>query len=210
MLDLLIKNGLIIDGTGNPGYYASIGVEGDTVRILRGNVSSVEAAQTIDATGHVVCPGFIDLPSPAGLGGRCAAPHTGGEPLPSAQAFQFPYGIALSPDEQVLDVSDTTGGHSRAFDLAPDGSLSNGRVHCEVRIPDGMAVDVDGRIWSSSSRGIVVFDVDGATLGKVEFRGTPTNCAFGGAEAKTLRITARKMVYKVEWTRPEPPAGRDE
>ena len=67
MLDLLIKNGLIIDGTGNPGYYASIGVEGDTVRILRGNASSVEAAKTIDATGHVVCPGFIDMHSHAGL-----------------------------------------------------------------------------------------------------------------------------------------------
>ncbi|MCH7746223.1 MAG: amidohydrolase family protein, partial [Chloroflexi bacterium] len=67
MLDLLIKNGLIIDGTGNPGYYAAIGVEGDTVRILRGNVSSVETAKTIDAKGHIVCPGFIDMHSHAGL-----------------------------------------------------------------------------------------------------------------------------------------------
>ncbi len=67
MLDLLIKNGLIIDGTGNPGYYASVGVEGDVVRIIRGNVSSVEAAKTIDATDHIVCPGFIDMHSHAGL-----------------------------------------------------------------------------------------------------------------------------------------------
>ena len=61
MLDLLIANGMIIDGTGNPGYYAAVGVEGDTVRIIRGDVSSLEPARTIDATGHVVCPGFIDM-----------------------------------------------------------------------------------------------------------------------------------------------------
>ena len=61
MLDLLIANGLIIDGTGSPGYYAAVGVQGDTVRIFRGDLSSVEAARTIDATDHVVCPGFIDV-----------------------------------------------------------------------------------------------------------------------------------------------------
>ena len=61
MLDLLIKNGLIIDGTGSPGYYGAVGVEGDTVRILRGDVSPVKAARTIDATDHVVCPGFVDI-----------------------------------------------------------------------------------------------------------------------------------------------------
>jgi len=124
--------------------------------------------------------------------------------------FKYPNGIALSPDEKILYVSDTTGGHIRAFDLAPDGSLSNGRIHTEIRTPDGMAVDVDGRIWSSSSRGIVIFDVDGATLGKVEFKGTPTNCAFGGPEGKTLLITVRRMIYKVECTRPGLPAGRNE
>ena len=67
MLDLLIKNGLIIDGTGNPGYYGAVGVEGETVRTFRGSLESVEAARTIDATGHVVCPGFIDMHSHAGL-----------------------------------------------------------------------------------------------------------------------------------------------
>ena len=35
MLDLLIRGGLIVDGTGSPGYYGSIGVEGDSLRILR-------------------------------------------------------------------------------------------------------------------------------------------------------------------------------
>ena len=67
MADLLIKNGMLIDGGGNPGYYASVLVEGDTLQILRGDVSQVEASRVIDASGHVVCPGFVDLHSHAGL-----------------------------------------------------------------------------------------------------------------------------------------------
>lgn len=67
MLDLLIKNGLIIDGTGNPGFYGSIGVEKDRIRMFRGDVSDMVSQKTIDALGQVVCPGFVDLHSHAGL-----------------------------------------------------------------------------------------------------------------------------------------------
>ena len=67
MLDLLITNGLIIDGTGSPGFYASVGVRGEDVEIIRGDVSHVEAARVIDATGHVVSPGFIDVHSHGGF-----------------------------------------------------------------------------------------------------------------------------------------------
>ena len=67
MLDLLIANGLVIDGTGNPGYYGAVGVEGDAVRLFMGDTSSLEAARVIDATGHVVCPGFVDMHAHSGL-----------------------------------------------------------------------------------------------------------------------------------------------
>ena len=67
MLDLLVKNGLVVDGTGSPGFYAAVGVEGETVRIIRGDLSSVQATKTIDAAGRVVCPGFIDLHAHTGL-----------------------------------------------------------------------------------------------------------------------------------------------
>ena len=67
MLDLLIQNGMIIDGTGNPGYYGSIGVEDGKVRVFRGTVRDTEATRTIDATGMVVCPGFIDMHAHSGL-----------------------------------------------------------------------------------------------------------------------------------------------
>ena len=61
MLDLLIKNGLILDGAGNPGFHGAVGIEGDTVSIIRGDTSELEAGREIDASGRVVCPGFIDI-----------------------------------------------------------------------------------------------------------------------------------------------------
>ena len=67
MLNLLITNGLIIDGSGSPGFHAAVLVEADTVTVLRGDVSHLEAERVIDAKGLVVCPGFIDLHSHTGL-----------------------------------------------------------------------------------------------------------------------------------------------
>jgi N-acyl-D-amino-acid deacylase len=67
MLDILIRNGLIIDGTGNPGYYGSVGVDGDSIQMFRGSIQDIEASRTIDATGLTICPGFIDMHAHSGL-----------------------------------------------------------------------------------------------------------------------------------------------
>ena len=67
MPDLIIENGLVIDGSGSPGFYAAVLVEGDTITLHRGDTSDLEVSRRIDATGHVVCPGFVDLHSHAGL-----------------------------------------------------------------------------------------------------------------------------------------------
>ena len=67
MLDTLITNGLIIDGTGNEGFYGAVGIDGEALRIFRGDVSSIQTARVIDATDHVVSPGFIDFHAHSGL-----------------------------------------------------------------------------------------------------------------------------------------------
>ncbi|MDQ4035048.1 MAG: D-aminoacylase [Chloroflexota bacterium] len=62
--DLLIENGTVVDGSGEPGFSAAVGVRDGRLTISRGEV---EATQRIDATGLVVAPGFIDLHSHSGL-----------------------------------------------------------------------------------------------------------------------------------------------
>ena len=63
MFDTLIVNGKVIDGAGRAWFRAAVGIEGDTVTVLEGDVSNVEAGRTIDASGMAVCPGFIDMHS---------------------------------------------------------------------------------------------------------------------------------------------------
>lgn len=58
--DLLIRGGTIVDGTGAPGYVADVGIVGDRIHAI-GDLSAAEAADSIDATGLIVAPGFIDV-----------------------------------------------------------------------------------------------------------------------------------------------------
>ena len=67
MFDLLFKDDRVIDGTGQTGFRASVGITGDEVTILRGDVSSLQAGRVVDATSYVICPGFIDMHSHSDL-----------------------------------------------------------------------------------------------------------------------------------------------
>ena len=67
MFDLLIDRGRIIDGTGQTWFRGSVGIDGDTVSVLRGDTSSVAADRVIDAGDRVICPGFIDMHSHSDL-----------------------------------------------------------------------------------------------------------------------------------------------
>ena len=66
MYSLLIKNGKIIDGTGNPWFYADIAIDGETIAGM-GRIETARAIKTIDAKNLIICPGFIDQHSHADL-----------------------------------------------------------------------------------------------------------------------------------------------
>ncbi|MCK4399665.1 amidohydrolase family protein, partial [Candidatus Bathyarchaeota archaeon] len=104
MYDIIIRNGKIVDGTGNPWFFADVAVKDGKIDKISKKVLS-EAETVIDATGLVVCPGFIDAHSHAErmllfyplaqshimqgittfVGGQC-----GGSPAPIAEKMGLP------------------------------------------------------------------------------------------------------------------------
>ena len=65
--DLAIENGTVVDGTGEPGFAATVGIRDGRLKIVRDANDQTPAGRRIDATGMVVAPGFIDLHSHSGL-----------------------------------------------------------------------------------------------------------------------------------------------
>ncbi len=119
-----------------------------------------------------------------------------------AKDFARPNGIALSPDETILYVAETAKNRVRAFDVEPDGGISNGRVfaRAENLHPDGMAMDVKGNLYVAGGGGVHVFGPDGERREKIETDVQPTNLAFGGPDRRVLYVTARSELYKVQVT----------
>jgi gluconolactonase len=107
--------------------------------------------------------------------------------------FKKPNGLCFSPDESILYVNDSGAiegpgtyyvdlpHHIRAFDVAGDSHLVNERLFAVVTpvIPDGLKVDSEGRVYSSSGTGVQVFDTTGKILGEI-LAGGVANFCFGG------------------------------
>jgi gluconolactonase len=114
-----------------------------------------------------------------------------------ANDFVFPNGLAFSPDESVLYITDFRRGVIRAFDVAANGTLAKqtDRIFADLTGaepggPDGMKVDVAGNVFCGGSGGIYILDPKGKKLGRiVHGRPETTNIAFGGDDWKTLYFT---------------------
>jgi len=110
-----------------------------------------------------------------------------------------PNGIFISPDGKTLYVADTQEKKLRAYTLQADGSATDGRDFAAMTGgPDGMTLDAEGNIYCTDGGGVWVFDPQGKHLGTIETPQPPANCTFGGSDNKTLYITARTSVYRVE------------
>jgi len=116
-----------------------------------------------------------------------------------------PNGIILSPDGKKLYVVDSDNKYVYSWDVAPDGSISGKTNLAELQTTggvasgaDGMAIDINGNIYVASEKGIQIFSPQGAAITTIVVPEIPSNCDFGGADFKTLYITARKNLYSID------------
>jgi len=130
----------------------------------------------------------------------------GGKPIIIDDSVARPNGITLSRDGKTLIVANTIGNDIIAYDVQPDGSVRNRRVYVtlhdikpgEESFADGMGIDREGRLYVTTIRGIQVFDARRAYLGTISVPRQPSNVAFGGPDKRTLYISARPAIYKLQ------------
>lgn len=119
---------------------------------------------------------------------------------PVVRDMDDPNGLAFSPDESILYVSDSGPAHHiRAYDVVDGRRCTNGRVLAVVSpgVPDGFRVDVRGNVWTSSGDSVQVLDPDGTRLGAVPVPEVVANLCFGGPDGTTVFVAATTGLYRL-------------
>jgi gluconolactonase len=161
---------------------------------------------------------FTDLPlRPVPPGAMAPAVYyvpVGGAAIRVADDIARPNGVQLNRDETILYVNDTGGIHSYAFDILPDGRLTNRRVFAtyvgrDKTIPadaapvsnaDGLAIDEEGRLYALTEAGIEVVNAAGQHLGVIPVWCITRRCqdlTFGGPDKRTLYIAGGGTVLRL-------------
>jgi gluconolactonase len=121
--------------------------------------------------------------------------------------LKFPNGLALSPDDKTLYVSNSDPDRAiwMAYDVTADGGLAGGRVFFDATalakggkkgLPDGMKIDAQGNLFATGPGGVLVFNPAGKHLGTI-VTGEPTaNCAFG-EDGSALYMTANDKLCRI-------------
>lgn len=114
-----------------------------------------------------------------------------------------PNGLAFSPDGKHLYVDDDEQRNIWIYDVASNGTLSNGKIFGEEPggphegVPDGIKVDTKGNLYITGPKGIWIWDPQGHHLGTIEMPEQPANLTWGDKDFRTLYITATTSVYRL-------------
>tara|TARA_R110002020_G_scaffold14225_11_gene50403 strand:+ start:7755 stop:8669 length:915 start_codon:yes stop_codon:yes gene_type:complete len=123
-----------------------------------------------------------------------------------ADDFAKPNGLAFSPDESVLYISDTGQSHdpdwpAQIRQFAVTGArLTQPKVFADIDsgLPDGFRLDSDGNIWTSAGLGVNVYDPAGTLLGRIKTGAKTANVTFGGPMRNRLYITASQYLFAID------------
>jgi len=144
----------------------------------RGNVY-VNGADFDFVAGAPPTPGYIKLITPDG------------QLRQVADDIQFPNGMVITPDNRTLIIAESFAGRLTAFDIGPDGGLSNRRTFAEGLGPDGICLDAEGAVWvGAGGSSVARVGEGGQVLRRIELPGNraPFALMLGGPDRRTLFI----------------------
>jgi sugar lactone lactonase YvrE len=138
--------------------------------------------------GEAFAPGIIAMVTPDGSARQVA------------DGVAFPNGMAVTPDNSTLIIAESYGKRLTAFDIAPDGSLSNRRVWADLGdgVPDGICIDSENAIWYADvpNKRCTRVREGGEVLQTIDLDRGCFACTLGGADRRTLFMIA------TEWRGP--------
>jgi sugar lactone lactonase YvrE len=132
--------------------------------------------------------------------------HYGGEPRPAEvilvepggrarvllDDMMFPNGTVITPDDRTMVIGESFAARLTAFDIQPDGSLTNRRAWATLdgAVPDGICLDAEGAIWVASpvSHEVLRVREGGQVTDRVRVEKQAFACMLGGPDRKTLFI----------------------
>ena len=111
--------------------------------------------------------------------------------------FQQPNGIIGTPCGKTLYITDIRGKKTYSYDIQADGKLSNKRLFCAMG-SDGLTIDEQGNVYLTG-KGVTVFNARGEQIKQIPVEaGWTANVCFGGADRRTLFITASKKIFGLQ------------
>ncbi|MFC1551337.1 SMP-30/gluconolactonase/LRE family protein [Candidatus Latescibacterota bacterium] len=109
----------------------------------------------------------------------------------------YPNGIITTPDGKVLYIADWAAKKVYSYSIDYEGKTSNPQVIASIDC-DGMTLDVLGNVYLASEEGVVVYNSQSQRIALINVPEKPSNVCFGGADRKTLFITAETSLYSLK------------
>ncbi|MBT4485364.1 MAG: SMP-30/gluconolactonase/LRE family protein [Candidatus Latescibacteria bacterium] len=109
----------------------------------------------------------------------------------------YPNGLITTSDGKMLYIADWSAQKVYSYTIGLDGILSNPRLIASVAC-DGMTLDERGNIYLTGEEGVMVYNSKGERIALIKVPETPANVCFGGADRKTLFITAETSLYSLK------------
>jgi sugar lactone lactonase YvrE len=182
-------------------------VEPDGTRVRHADLSGISpygwSELTVDGRGNAYVDSlnfdfanFMQEMSSGQAHGKIALVTPDGEAREVADGLAFPNGMVVTPDNATLIVAESFARRLTAFDIGPDGALSNRRVWADVT-GDGICLDAEGAVWTTDvgpvDTGVCLRVAEGGkVLARIELDRSCYACMLGGEDGRTLFMVAQK------------------